>query len=432
MDKQWWGRLISRGLTPLFLLTFFWQTRVVFFDKHQIIDYLIPFIYLTDILLVLLLVAEFLVSPGWLWERFRDIGIYGWLWLVGLMIVVGVVLGVDQSVGAFYRIWRLVLMFGLSLWVVQVLPRWGAKHLIRLITVGLLPLVLVGLVEVLRGQSLGLHMIGEWNFSMNTPGIAKTMVMGSKILRAYSTFPHPNVFGGIVAVFLMWELNDWLDQANQAKTIRFLRRLSLIILLIGVVVAFSRAVWLAVLLGASLILTRSLVSAFRQQVITRIEGVGVLLVGVVLVNLLISQSLGLLQWDQITLDRRLALNKVAVQMWLDHFWLGVGQNQFILQLDRYWQVSGLTRFMQPVHNVLLLILVESGAVAGILWLVSLIGPVWQAWSRLSPGIRASWVIILITGMVDHYWWTLPAGQLVLFLTWGLTLATMVGEDGAIK
>jgi O-antigen ligase len=81
--------------------------------------------------------------------------------------------------------------------------------------------------------------------------------------------------------------------------------------------------------------------------------------------------------------------------------------------------------LQPVHNIFLLVLVESGLIGLIGFLMFLFGPILlHKPSNLltkSQGVGLLLIIIFL-GMVDHYFLTLPQGQRVLFLVWGLLLA----------
>ena len=44
--------------------------------------------------------------------------------------------------------------------------------------------------------------LGERSFYASTPGIAAVSFQGRLLLRPYATFPHPNVFGGFLAIVL--------------------------------------------------------------------------------------------------------------------------------------------------------------------------------------------------------------------------------------
>jgi len=101
---------------------------------------------------------------------------------------------------------------------------------------------------------------------------------------------------------------------------------------------------------------------------------------------------------------------------------GVGANNFI-PAQASDLVVGPNRFLQPVHNIFLLALSETGLI-GLIGLVGLIGyPIFKPYSyRLPLTALLPWAVIIFLGMFDHYFLTLPQGYRLLFLVWGLSLS----------
>lgn len=62
---------------------------------------------------------------------------------------------------------------------------------------------------------VGLWLLGERNFSINTTGIATFNWYGQVFLRPYATFPHPNIFAaymllsGMILVFISGIKTPW-------------------------------------------------------------------------------------------------------------------------------------------------------------------------------------------------------------------------------
>ncbi|MCL5090714.1 MAG: hypothetical protein M1514_01755, partial [Patescibacteria group bacterium] len=107
---------------------------------------------------------------------------------------------------------------------------------------------------------------------------------------------------------------------------------------------------------------------------------------------------------------------------------GVGLNNFIPAAADQLLV-GPSRFLQPVHNIFLLQLSETGLLGllGLLGLISL--PIWILIKRRNFAAKfliAVWVIIFFLGLFDHYFLTLPQGYRLLFLVWGLSFG--LSED----
>ena len=285
---------------------------------------------------------------------------------------------------------------------------------------------IIGALEFALGHSIGFQLIGEWSFSLATPGIAKTFLFNREWLRAYATFPHPNIFGGIMAVMALVWLNWAIELRLNKDKQRFSVALAMVfVFVVGVLLSFSRAAMIALASG-TLFLWPLLVKLQRSKELSRWGwGVGIVCAGVFCV-MLVSRAVALFGWDYLSILRRQGLNHIAFQMWWDSPLLGVGLSQFIIHADNYWKSLGFNRFIQPVHNIYLLILVETGIAGTISFFGATLWTLWRSWRQLPLYIKLMWWVIATTGLVDHYWWTIQAGLLMLFLTWGLTLSTIKG------
>ena len=98
-------------------------------------------------------------------------------------------------------------------------------------------------------------------------------------------------------------------------------------------------------------------------------------------------------------------------MWRQKRLLGVGLNNFLVNLPSfmkgYW-------WLQPVHNIFVLLLTEMG-------LVGLVGIGLCLVKRIDfKKYALVWVVIVLTGMFDHYWLTLPQNMGLMGLVLGLS------------
>ena len=107
---------------------------------------------------------------------------------------------------------------------------------------------------------------------------------------------------------------------------------------------------------------------------------------------------------------------------------GVGLNNFIPQLPSYWQQFRMTYWLQPVHNIFLLIAAETGLVGLLifLWLMvltykKLIIPKESREASINNyELIIALSVILVLGLFDHYWFTLQQTQLLLTIVFGLS------------
>ncbi len=412
---------LTRLLTPGLLLIFFWQTRIAVFEKYALYDYSIWFLYATDIVVILLLLGSIFSLTK------KQLSNFKYLFLTGLFIVVISLISIPNLLSfsaQLYRLFRILLGLGFVLWLIIFLQKtkYPVSRVMILVTIGFLPLGLIGLSEMILGKSLGLKLIGEWDFSVAMPGIATLRINDYLLLRPYATFPHPNVFGAIAGMLaLYWILRE------QVQTV-FIRWIQ-VFMVAALIISFSRTSWIG--FGVVLLIYKgmSLITFFKS----RTDGVKFILGGflITVLVLMTSRVFQLGSDDVLSVTRRIDLNKIAILMWQDYPILGIGLNQFIYQLGNYWENMNATRFYQPVHNIYLLILTELGAIGFVVIMSTLLKTTISVWKKLPVEIRGWWFFIGITGLFDHYWITLPSTYYMFCLTLGLTLARIRDSDEKI-
>ena len=281
----------------------------------------------------------------------------------------------------------------------------------------------LAVAQFLKMGTLGFWFLGERTFSISTPGISKFDFYGREFLRPYATFPHPNVLAGfmILGIVVLNSAKDlWrmpskksveilLEQGQIKMTILGTTMLAALVILLTV----SRVAIIAGLVFAAITLIKT-----RGRVL--------LLIAVIIsLPILYTRFSSLLNFDNLTFVRREELSLVAFRVWTNSPFFGVGLNNFIPSASDLL-ISGPSRFLQPVHNIFLLALSETGMV-GLIGLIVLLGyPIFLTF-KLSPKpyllnpILFLWGIIVFLGMFDHYFLTLPQGYRLLFFIWGLTL-----------
>jgi O-antigen ligase len=104
---------------------------------------------------------------------------------------------------------------------------------------------------------------------------------------------------------------------------------------------------------------------------------------------------------------------------------GVGLHNFLPTVGRVQKPLSPTLYLQPVHNILLLIMAEIGII-GLIFFLWFLFKTYQHLRRLPNNTRNVLMIILsvilILGLFDHYWLTLQQGQLLFALFLGLCWA----------
>lgn len=394
--------IIIKLLLILFLLSFptqiakhFWPTFSIFWGLKM--DYLSIAVYLSDVIFMLLLVSELLFGNlfDYLKKAFSaKIYIFA---LFGLLLI--------RSILAFSPV-PAIFAFGKAiefLFAFIVLKK--EKELIKKY-LGLIILFWIGFELVLAAAQFiyqsslqGIFWyFGERNFSISTPGIAKTSIMGRLFLRPYGTFSHPNSLAGFTLASMA--ISFVFVRSKGLK--RLISLLGFILLLL----TFSRSSWLALLIIAFLGLFINL----KEKILKIL----ILVLGVVVSAFIYSQT----DFSQMSILLRRWLNISAIEMIKDNFLFGVGLNNFIPQLPAYWPKDKINYlFFQPAHNIYLLLISEIGFI-GMLLLAFSFKEFFskQKWQliRLIPLLA-----ILVTGLFDHYWLTLQQNNLMVILVLAL-------------
>ena len=321
----------------------------------SLVDYLIPALYLTDILIGLLLILKPIKTvPRALW--------------IFLGLLLPSVIFSASPVPAIYK-WFKFLEIGLLVtWIRQYQPPIIKPLLAAIIFQSLLA---IG-QWFNQGSLFGYWFLGEQPYTASTPGIDKiTWWDGSLKIPPLGTTPHPNVLAGFLVVALQG-FSFALAKVNPYW-----------IALIPLFLTFSLSGWLAFLI--------------RKKW---------LLVAAVAVSLLFGKNLSFLAPEP-SFSRRSQLTQMAVAMFKDRPLTGVGLNNFTVVMDHYGYIPATTRFLQPVHNIYLLILSETGLIGalgfGYLFLQGL---------SLKAFKESPYWLLLFLGLFDHWPLTLQTGLLL--------------------
>lgn len=146
--------------------------------------------------------------------------------------------------------------------------------------------------------------------------------------------------------------------------------------------------------------------------------IAVIILGVVacIIIFLFPRFSSLFSEDKESWQSRLSQSRVAIAMWRDHPWRGVGLNQYLPNLPKYQKVSSWKEY-QPVHNTWLLILAEMGLFGFLL--VSFLFLKFLIFNFVFLNKFQIIICILILSLFDHYFYTLQQGNLMIGLILGL-------------
>lgn len=345
------------------------------------VDYLAPTIYLTDILVVFILVLNLKDIATKVRQKIKSIN-----YILAICLIVFLVANVSYS-----TIWQVTLVKWVKVFELGFLGLYvyqDKKGLFDRIQKPLLIAVsyslLIAIIQIIKGGTLGgpLYFLGERSFNVMTPGIALVNIFGRNFLRPYATFSHPNVFAGFMLVsFLIFLLKK--------------NKIGITLSLLGVAVSCS--------LGAYIALFCVLIFKKWHRFLFHILLYFSLVLPIFSSFLLSSGML-----FPKTIEERFALSKTAGMMFSKSPLVGTGFGSSIVA----------DRMFQPTHNIFLLLLAEVGVVGVSLFSYLIIKLLRNKRESTADNWRIIIFAILLTGIFDHYWLTLQQAQLLFAIVIG--------------
>ena len=422
--------LLLLTLLPVQLSRHFWPDWSYVIGRR--IDYLSPTVFLTDLLVIILMISWVGSSFTTLVSSIRKKSVLHGLPFLGLGLLTAANLffsGNHPESWLFWiKLWEYAL---LCFYIMYTRPAHG--RIVRSLGIAALYTSLIALAQFFAQHSLGgvFWWLGERQFFLDTPGIARIAVClpfsGCQLLlRPYGTFPHPNVLAGFLIVVMTILVGHITIEKSREKRLSFLYWGIVGLSFAAVIVTFSRSSWISGALGLLLLFgvvqyTRRSARILSISAVFFVVSVLILIVGII--------AFFPRNTEESVVDR-IQLNGYANALWKTSPLMGIGGDRFLPSVPSI-TIRRNPGFLQPVHSVYLLLLVETGTV-GILAFLWLLFGIYRNLltdiGRNSYNIRRSYVYgialaeLLLVGLVDHYPITLQQGQLLLTILIGITLS----------
>jgi len=355
-------------------------------------NYLVPTLHLLDVFIILFLlvqlrdwtfVTEFVKKNKWI------IGIFLLYFLIHIISHFNLLSIINLS-----RIYLYIFTFALGVKTVKDIVKGRYFPIVLLLTV--IMQGVLGIIQFSKGFDMNLGFLGESELLSGVIGSSFISLSQGVFLRAYGTFPHPNVLAG----FFLFALFVLLYLLLVSKKERRLIPLSIaVISSIFIIFTFARlSIFLTVLIW--------LVFFMYKAWELRKANFSIL-------PLFFERSLNLFTSADTSIQDRVSLLKASFDM-IKRDPLGIGSSQFVANLKDYslYTSSGIT-LLQPVHNIFTLVLVEHGFIGG-LGLIVLLGALFFGKLFSTKGIYrfvtiGAGILFVSIGMFDHYLITLPQG-----------------------
>lgn len=430
-------------LLPTQLAKHFWPNFSLLLGLR--LDYLSPTLYITDVLIILLFlnviakktplsaiaIATQEVIPSWREpNNFKikhtviknSLAIGNWqLVIFFIFLLIGIFTSQSIPLG-LYGLLKFLEYYLLFLYI-----KTNKKNIHTIALLSCIPLLtesILAVAQYINQGSFGgfLYFIGERSFNANTPGIANASLNGQLILRPYATLPHPNVLAGYILITLILIYNFMTTNNKVWKTI--LKAAALIIGSIALCLTLSRVailIWMMITLAAMIKKIKAM-RANKKRFISLAILLAVISAGIISFHPLLTRFEQTSFTEESFIQRK-DLFQASLSLIQEHPLLGVGLHNFLPAIATKIHPFSPILYIQPVHNIFLLLATEIGLPAFTLSLWFLYKTIHRLIkNRQHPSslpLLLGIGIIIIIGLTDHYWLTLQQGQLLTTLILGL-------------
>jgi len=423
-------RKSAEYLFYLFVFLLPWQSKLIL--RPSVTNFNEISLYASHLILLLVLIC-FFVHKIKHRERAEKIT-YFWYFLIGLelFILFSFFFAADQIL-AFYR----YILFLVGLGLFYLLQEGFRKNVYEDCCLNKINIVysflasvflqaLLGIYQFLTQSSFACKYLGLAAHYPDSLGASIIETVSGRWLRAYGGLDHPNIFGGVLAVSLvivayLLAKKKMLNSSQEVWSSIFLF-IFYFFALFALFFTFSRAAWLALVVGLVILLIQLIVNKDRWMLGRYIA---LLFFSLVLISI-VSFSYSDLITTRWHMDSRLEVKSLTErQAYLDQAkdlikdnWLfGVGPGNYTVALMTQNKITSSIWDYQPVHNVFLLLWSESGIFALLFFVLFLIFLIKK--DRREAFSWAIFGVLIILMLFDHWLWSLPFGFLFLFLFLGL-------------
>ncbi|MGC9610675.1 MAG: O-antigen ligase family protein [Minisyncoccia bacterium] len=409
------------------------------FKNFYTSEYTSAFLYESDILFLLFFLLLFFSRPlSWWREKLSKFK------MPLLFLALFLIFSAFSLIFAGYSFFGIYSFGRLALGILSALAIGAAlrdnivrfKEIAVVISVAAVLESVIGFLQFALQKSAGLWFLGETVFNSDTPGIARIVVNGLKLARAYGTMPHANILAGFLVLGLLSLF--YLLIKEEKSSLRIIQSTGIFVVLAGLLVTFSRSGWITAALAALVFIIWELFAdkERRRKIIYLMS-----LLVVVSCSLLI-----VLSWvifpranfsaSEAPVADRWSYNKLGLELIISHpLGVGIGNELFYAYHNGFFEkydVNSLGQW-QPIHNLYLMIGTETGIlglVSFIVFITLLLLGVFRVFSSefLVPCIML--FALLAFGLFDHFLWDLQLGRLMLWVTIGILLGMAQDKNPA--
>ncbi len=379
-----------------------------------LIDYLIPTIFVQDILVFLILLIwlfRTLINPppihdtsGW---------IFRWLFLFLFCVFISIFISYNVY-ASIYAFLRLILYALFSIYVLHAFDfnlEW--EKMLKILAFSVFFVSILGLIQWFKQGAVFNNYIffGEQPYNSLTNGISREHLFNKVFIPVYGTFRHPNIFAGFLCVTLLW----FYIQFRHLHAYKAL-------LALGITVLFLTFSYIAIFTFLTSIIFYHAIKKYGSKIYKYLF---VFLLVFALSSIALPYITDRYFSNFPSFYRRVYLLENSLQYLKLGYYFGTGINTSTEYAFDNVQYFGEMKYLQPVHNVFVLILVESGVFALIFFILFIIFIFFGLHNRSDDKtilFLLTFFQIILLSLFDHYLYTIHQTFLLFWLTVGFYFA----------
>lgn len=312
---------------------------------------------------------------------------------------------------AMFQWWIQVVLlssFALMLWKVEIRSRMIASMFV----LSLLPFVALAFVQSLTQVVIGSKWFGIASHVVVERGTSVVELMGVRTLRVYAGFPHPNIFGGWLALGCV--IACLLARRSTKKGEIAVWSSAAALFSIALVLTFARTAWIAFVVGIVTLFVmwiRHWKRNVNGLIAIACVAFSILVTGLWNAPLIVGRVSVNDRLEQKSISAREGSLRLGLDMIRSAPLFGTGPNAELLTIAPASGVS--SEPLEPPHSSYLLALVDVGLFGAIVIALYLHKhrEVWRA-HLFHPVVLA----IFILALLDHYAWSTWSGQVLVVLS----------------
>ncbi len=387
------------------------------FVNGVIVNYLIPTISILDVWCVILLFS-IIFTKGKNFLRKAISRYLLWLILLSSFLLLQNIF-IKEIITVIGSL-RVILFFLLLILLVEIIKSSNTKifnkYYKTFILLSFFNLVIQGFIGVqqfMKGMSLNLNFLGESQVVSGMRGSSFIVLNNEIFLRAYGTFPHPNILAGYL--LLIFFLSNFIYLRTKGL-LRYFSIFNILLSTLLIFFTFSRIGIFLILLNIAVI-TIHKIFICKKIFFKKLSNRGVRVFSISTPFLYVYQRfIPIILGNDKSLSERIELLKSGVKVFKNSILFGCGISRFIKAMENFVPRSSKgIMILQPVHNIFVLMLAEVGVLGFLIILfliVKIIFPILK--KKFTVYSLLILINILIIGSFDHYLFTLPQGTTILF------------------